>query len=268
MRRFSPEYLRDTRRGFWDDRSALDALDLADRSLTVDVGSGIGSLTSVLREESPGSVIGVDVDRTLLEADGAGPLVQGDATRLPFRDGVADLVLCQALLINLPDPAAAVAEFARVSSDLVAAIEPDNAAVSVESTVEEEASLAARLRRHYIAGVETDVTLGSSASDLFTAAGLHSVRTVRHTVRRTVGPPYTEEDLESAKRKARGTRIEEQRETLEAGGLTGSAVDRLRDRWQTMGRAVVDQMAEERYEREATIPFFVTAGRVTPGTKR
>ncbi|MFB6124781.1 MAG: class I SAM-dependent methyltransferase [Halanaeroarchaeum sp.] len=262
MRRFSAAYLRDTRRGLWDDRRALAALSLGDRERILDVGCGSGELTRVLREESDAEVVGIDADRELLAHVADAARVQGDATSLPFADDAFDLVVCQALLINLPDPGIAVREFARVSSDRVAAIEPDNSRVTVDSSVPTEGPLARRAREAYIAGVETDVTLGPSVADHFREAGVRDVETTRHALTRAVSAPYDESDVESAKRKARGTRIEEQRRTLRSGGLSTADVDDLRQAWREMGREVVDQMAAGEYEREAVVPFFVTAGRV------
>jgi SAM-dependent methyltransferase len=265
MRRFSADYLTDTRRGLWspDDREALDALSPAERSLVCDVGCGTGELSAVLAEEAPGArVVGVDRDPALL-AEVPDPVepVRADALAVPLADGAADLVVCQALLINLPDPAAAVEEFRRVSSELVAAIEPDNAAVTVESTVEDEERLTGRARERFVAGVPTDVTLGA-APDLFRAAGLVDVETRRHDHVRTVEPPYDEAALEGAKRKATASRLADQRGTLRAGGLDDAAFDDLRRAWRAMGREVVDAMAEGSYRRRETVPFFLTVGRV------
>src|SRR6056297_3239077 len=160
MRQFDAEYLEHTRQGMWDDsREALAPLELSTRQRVLDVGSGTGALTEVLRSETPGQVVGVDADRTLLE-HAAGPAVVGDAHRLPFADDVFDLVVCQALLINLPDPVATLEEFARVSRNRVAVIEPDNSAVRIDSTIDREAALAERARTYYLDGVGTDVTLG------------------------------------------------------------------------------------------------------------
>ncbi len=134
----------------WDDsRAALADLDLGGRTRILDVGCGTGEFTRVLAEAADARVVGVDADTDLLSvaADRAGiEAVAGDATRLPFAADSFDLVVCQALLVNLPDPTAALSEFARVSSDLVATVEPDNAAVGVDSTVEAEAALDRRVR--------------------------------------------------------------------------------------------------------------------------
>jgi len=262
VRRFSAAYLRDTRRGMWDDRSALEPLDLGSRERVLDVGCGTGELTRVLAEESDAEVVALDVDRDLLPEAPGDERAFGDATRLPFRDDAFDLVVCQALLINLPDPLAAVREFARVSSALVAAVEPDNSAVVVESSVDAEAPLAARTRGHYIAGVETDVTLGRNVAERFREVGLREVVARRHDLTRVVEPPYSDEAVASARRKATASRLAEQRRTLEAGGVTPFEYDELRAAWREMGREVVDQMRAGEYHRRAVVPFYVTVGRV------
>jgi len=263
VRRFSPEYLEDTRRGLWTDRSALAALDLPNRHRILDVGCGTGELTRVLREDSPATVVGVDADPTLL-AHVAPPTLLGDATRLPIRDRVVDLVTCQALLANLPTPEAAVREFRRVSSELVGLIEPDNAGVAVDSTVAMEPTLAADLRAAYIAGVDTDVTIGDRLPDLLEAAGLEVLGTATRYHHQTVTPPYSDRDRESAQQKADATQLDAARPALLAGGLTESEFDALRRDWQAMGQTVLDQMAEERYRRAEVVPFHVAVGHV-PG---
>jgi len=247
----------------WDVRDALADLDLLGRDRILDVGCGTGELTRVLREESDATVVGLDADHDLLEhATAADERVVGDATRLPFGDDVFDLVVCQALLINLPDPEAVVAEFARVSRDLVAAIEPDNSLVAIESSVESEPPLANRARAAYIDGVETNVALGADTESVFDAAGLDDISVHRHELTRTTEPPYSEADVTSAQRKATGTRLQEQRETLLRGGLTPHEYETLREEWREMGRAVVDQMQAETYQRRLITPFFVTTGHV------
>ncbi len=250
----------------WDDRSALADLQLDSRERVLDVGCGTGELSRVLASETPGEVVGVDADPDLLAVarDRAGvETVAGDALRLPFPDDSFDLVVCQALLINLPDPVAAVREFRRVSSDLVAAVEPDNAGVSVESTVESESDLAARARRAYLRGVETDVTLGGEGTrEAFREAGLSDATTRRHYHTRTVEPPYADRDLHSARRKASGEGLADDRATLLAGDLSVAEYDDLRSDWREMGRAVVEQMSDGEYRRAEVVPFYVTVGSI------
>lgn len=261
MRRFTSEYLEATREGMWaDSREALAPLSLADRERVLDVGAGTGALTAVLREETPAPVIAVDADRQLLGEVGP-PRLLGDAMGLPVRDGAVELVVCQTLLVNLPDPTGAIDEFARVSSDLVAAIEPDNAAVAVDSTVDAEAGLARRARERYLAGVETDVTLGALRAR-FEAVGLRDVTVRRYEQVRTVEGPYSARDVEAARRKATGEGLAADRETILAGPTTPAEFDEFRQAWREMGRTVVEQMQAGRYRRRESIPFFVTVGRV------
>ncbi|WP_053946826.1 class I SAM-dependent methyltransferase [Halolamina sediminis] len=262
MREFTPEYLDHTRRGMWESTAALSPLDLGNRERVLDVGCGTGELARVLAAEIPGEVVGVDADTELLKVARERtdiPTIAGDATRLPLRDDAVDLAVCQALLINLPDPAAAVREFSRVSSDLVAAIEPNNAAVEVSSTVDAEERLEREVREAYLAGVETDVAMGERVADLFEDAGLELVdrRTYRHE--KLVEPPYSQPAMESAARKASGAGIAEHERELRNAGAD---YDELRAAWREMGRAVVDEMGEKQYRRREVVPFEVTVGRV------
>ncbi|QLD86069.1 methyltransferase domain-containing protein [Natronomonas halophila] len=259
MRRFSAEYLRETRQGMWaDSREALDPLDLDTCDRVLDVGCGEGALTRVLAEECPGEVVGCDRDRELLlEVDG--PAVQADAYELPFPDDSFDLVVCQALLINLPDPEAAVREFARVASNRVACIEPDNSAVAVESTVDAESRLAAQARRRYLQGIETNVALGAEAAEVLRTAGLANVTTTRYDQTLAVEPPYSEREVEAVGRKASGAGLRERRETM-AG--SEEELDALRSEWREMGREAVRQVQSGEYHRRETVPFYVALGEV------
>ena len=249
-----------------DDRAALADLDLSGRRRILDIGCGTGELTRVLDGEagSDATVVGVDADPSLLavareETDT--PYVAGDATRLPFPDDAVDLVVCQALLINLPDPAAAVREFARVSADLVAAIEPDNSDVTVDSTVNAEERLEREAREAYVAGVNTDVALGDRVREAFAAAGLDDLRTRRYVHEKRTAPPYAEPALSSAARKASGAGLADHREELIAA-TSVDAYDDLRRRWRAMGREVVDAIDAGEYERVERVPFDVTVGRI------
>ncbi len=247
-----------------DSREALLELSLSSRERVLDVGCGTGELGRVLAEETPGEVIGVDADRDLLDvarADADLPVIAGDATRLPVRDDGADLVVCQALLVNLPAPSAAIREFARASSDLVAAIEPDNAQVGVDSTVPREVTLERTVRDAFLEGVETDVALGGAVPDLFRAADLQTVSTRRYHHHKRIEPPYDDTDLRDAARKASGAGLADH-ETELRRGLADDEYDRLRAEWRDMGRAVVEQMQAGEYRRAEVVPFDVTVGRV------
>jgi len=264
VRQFSADYLETTREGMWaDSREALADLALDSRERILDVGCGTGELTRVLAEESGTEVVGADVDPSLLSvASEFAPVVRADATRLPFDPDAFDLVVCQALLINLPDPVAGVEEFARASSDLVAAVEPDNGAVTVDSTVDAEPPLARRARERFLDGVETEVTLGDRARHVFEDAGLEVVSTHRYDHERVVAPPYSETAMEAAKRKATGEGLADDRETMLSGDTSAGEYDDLRTEWRAMGRDVVAQMGAGSYVRKETVPFFVTVGRV------
>lgn len=264
MREFSESYLSRTREGMWaDSRAALEPLALDSRDRILDVGCGTGELSRVLAAESPGEVIGCDVDLDLLAAASEHvPTVAGDAVQLPFPDDTFDLVVCQALLINLPDPAAALEEFARVSTDLVAAVEPDNAAVEIDSSVDAEDDLERRARQAYLDGVDTDVALGADARRVIEAAGLEVLETRRYDHVRTVEPPYSDGALTAARRKATGDGLADDRETILSGAVTESEYDDLRSSWREMGRTVVEQMGTQEYRRAETVPFFVTVGRI------
>ena len=265
VRQFSPEYLDRTRRGLWDDRAALDPLTLSSREHVVDVGCGSGSLSQVIAEEAPQArLTAIDADPALLQVArerGTQSILAGDATRLPLQSDVADLVACQALLVNVAEPANAVAEFVRVSTELVAAIEPDNGDVTVTSTVDTEAPLAAKARELYLTGVNTDVAPGTRIAELFAEAGLVDIHTRRRNHTKRVTPPYSEDHLTDAKRKASGSGLAGHATQFERV-LSTEQFDSLQSRWRAMGRDIIEQMTEGAYERSEVVPFDVTVGRL------
>lgn len=260
MRRFPAHYLKESRRGLWaGDRSALAGLDLPNRRRVLDVGCGRGAFGRVLLEESAADVLSLDADISHLGAAVGAP-VGGDAHRLPITDGSVDLAACQALLVNVYEPGRVLAELARVSSELVAAVEPDNAGVSIESTVADEAGVARRARSAYLAGVKFDASLGAAAADAFRAAGLADVKVRRHEHVRTTEPPYSPEAFEAARRKARAGPFSEARDELVAG-VGEEGYDDLRTKWRAVGREAVSQMHDGCYRRTETVPIYVTVGR-------
>ncbi len=244
----------------WEDREALAPLRLPDCERVLDVGCGTGALTQVLREESNGEVVALDADSGLLSGVDADERVLGDAVRLPFADDTFDLVVCQALLVNLPDPERAVREFARVSRGRVAVIEPDNSAVAVGSSVEAEPPLARRAREFYLAGVETNAALGA-ARELFEEVGLADIEVREYDHERVVAPPYDPHEVEAVSRKASGASIESDRATI-LQETTPEEFDALREQWREMGREAARQMQAGDYRRREVVPFFVTVGAV------
>lgn len=82
----------------------------------LDVGCGGGWSTWLLRQKGF-QAEGMDLHSDALEArsaDPALPYTQGDATRMPFQDGLFDAVSMHAVLEHVPDPAKALGEAARV----------------------------------------------------------------------------------------------------------------------------------------------------------
>jgi SAM-dependent methyltransferase len=249
-----------------DSRAALAPLSLDGRERILDAGAGTGELARVLTAESPAEVVCLDADPGLLSVareETDLDVVAGDAVRPPFPDDAFDLVVCQALLVNLPDPTAALRAFGSLSRDAVAAIEPDNADVGVDSTVEAEVTLERQVREAYIEGVETDVAMGDRLVSAFRTAGLESIETRRYYHRKVVEPPYEEASLSAAARKASGAGLADH-ETELRRVLSAEEYDALRREWREMGRAVVEAMQEETYRRAEVVPFDVVVGRV-PG---
>lgn len=260
MRYFTPEYLRDTRRGLWEDRSALAPIVEGSPARILDVGAGTGEFTNVLREESKARVFVLDADASLLRAGEVPDAIQGFATQLPVGADAVDVAACQALLVNVPDPEAVLGEFVRVASDRIAAVEPDNGGVTIESTVEAESTLARRARSAYMAGLETDTRIGRDLRGRFEAVGAGDISVTRVVHERRIEPPYDGNAVESARRKVTAKRLDDHRETMLAGGLSPEAFETLRDEWQAMGRSVVEQMRAETYSRRETVPFYVAVG--------
>jgi SAM-dependent methyltransferase len=94
------------------------ALPLRHATRVLDVGSGVGGLTSVLRDAAPDAVvIGVDASEGMLRlarAAALGPVGAMDAQALAVRAASIDVAVCAFVLFHLPDPARGVREMARV----------------------------------------------------------------------------------------------------------------------------------------------------------
>ncbi|BBY06448.1 methyltransferase domain-containing protein [Mycobacterium noviomagense] len=97
-------------------------LNISPGGVVLDVGCGPASITGSLARAvgEDGLVLGVDLSEAMLARavhGGWGPQVgflRADAQRLPLRDDTVDAVVSIAVLQLIPDPAAALAEMARV----------------------------------------------------------------------------------------------------------------------------------------------------------
>jgi len=97
-------------------------LNIPPGGVALDVGSGPGNVTASLARAAgrDGLALGVDISEPMLAravSAEAGPdvgFLRADAQRLPLRDETVDAVVSIAMLQLIPDPAAAVAEMARV----------------------------------------------------------------------------------------------------------------------------------------------------------
>ena len=112
-------------------------LDIRASGNVLDVGTGLGSLVFLLNSvRGDLRVTGVDSEAGLVdEANGAAQALGldrvrfevGDAASLPYEDQLFDLVMCQTLLMHVPDPTAVVEEMARV-------VKPGGTFFAAEST--------------------------------------------------------------------------------------------------------------------------------------
>jgi SAM-dependent methyltransferase len=79
----------------------------------LDLGCGEGALRAALPARSRPGMVGLDASRTMLDAHSP-PVVQADATALPFPAEVFDAVVAVNVLDHLAGPAAAIGEAHRV----------------------------------------------------------------------------------------------------------------------------------------------------------
>lgn len=98
----------------------------------LDVGCGSGAVTADLAQATDGEVVAVDFDPLMAAKARAGlpdaTVLRADGRALPFPDGRFDVAVCNLVLLWTPDPAALVAELARVvrpGGTVLASMEPD-----------------------------------------------------------------------------------------------------------------------------------------------
>lgn len=145
-------YLRATDRGLAAMKAYMTfaAQQATGDGLVVDIGCGLGQV----RLESVGvQAIGLEpssemVARARDEAPGI-PLIRGDGSALPFRSQSVDGCRVERVLQHVSDPAAVLAEMARVvrSGGQVCVFEPDYGTFRVDSEVVTDGSFPAALMR-------------------------------------------------------------------------------------------------------------------------
>lgn len=100
-------------------RACVERAELPERAVVLDLASGTGDFTKLIRERLPGSrPVAVDLTERMLQLARAGGVPDAacaDACRLPFPDGVFDCVFIGYGLRNFPDLEKAVAEIRRVT---------------------------------------------------------------------------------------------------------------------------------------------------------
>ncbi|MCV7103049.1 class I SAM-dependent methyltransferase [Mycobacterium palustre] len=103
----------------------IEWLSIPPGGVALDVGSGPGNVTASLAHAAgpDGVALGIDISEPMLARavrNEAGPqvgFIKADAQRLPLRDKTIDAVISTAALQLIPNPAAALAEMARVLRD-------------------------------------------------------------------------------------------------------------------------------------------------------
>jgi len=99
-------------------RRALSLCDLPPGARVVDIGCGTGVTAHYLRRHCRLEAFGLDRSPGMLgrarQQDPGLPLIQGEAARLPFRDGRLSAVMCECVLSLVEDADAAFREFHRV----------------------------------------------------------------------------------------------------------------------------------------------------------
>ena len=103
-----------------------EAAGIRDNDDVVDVACGTGALTRAVAARTAGAVVGIDLNEGMLAvAETHGGDIEyrsGDALALDVADGAFDVATCQFGIMFLADPAAGVAEMARVAERGVVAV--------------------------------------------------------------------------------------------------------------------------------------------------
>ena len=171
----------------WKELS-FDLMEPRPGAVLVDIGCGPGDDARALaaRVAPGGRVIGIDASRSMIaEARSRSPtgdveFVVADAAALPLGDAEADGCRCERVLQHLDDPAAAVAEMARIvrPGGVVLAAEPDWGTVVVDGG---DAQVSAAVAAAGMSRVRSPAA-GRSLRRLFLDAGLSQVEALARTL--------------------------------------------------------------------------------------
>ena len=162
-------------------RYLLARLDLDGASRVLEVGCGTGAITAALNAETPARIFGLDLNLSFLglarQSDPETDLCGGNALALPFTDGCFSAVACHFFLLWITDPAAVLAEMARVTCPggfILALAEPDyGGRVDYPPPLDELGAWQAEALRQQGAAPNR----GRELAGLFHAAGLQAVET-------------------------------------------------------------------------------------------
>ncbi|MFO0558482.1 MAG: class I SAM-dependent methyltransferase [Polyangiales bacterium] len=294
----SARVLNGTRDHWWnDDFLALIArrtgLDQCSRVLDVGCGQGHFSRRIAQHIRRPFEFVGVDREPRWVELsaqrakpflsrtglDGTMRFQLGAAESLPFDDHTFDAVVCQTVLMHLPEPEKAIAEFVRVvrKGGLVLAAEPNNfgalqrlALSELDEPVEEQllrTEAITRIIRGKRALGEGDNALGARLPALFRQfKSTQFYSTDRPFV---IAPPY-ESDAEQAtiehlrarcERGEAGWSRREARRCWLAGGGDEARFDRAYESLVAQERRSLARIDAGTYAELSAIVLFVAAAR-------
>lgn len=160
-------------------RHLLAAAGLANAHRVLEVGCGTGAVLAGLPQPVAGSLHGLDIDRAALalarQQAAQTQLSAGDAHQLPYPSNSFDIAFCHFVLLWLQDPAAGLAEMARVvrpGGAVLALAEPD---YSQRRDAPPELVPLGRAQTAVLRARGADPAIGGQLPTLFAQAGLQLI---------------------------------------------------------------------------------------------